>query len=168
MTESKEQKLNFKLHMWLVSCPNVLHFSYLYTYIYVFFKLTGQLKPLHGNGICSWWRDVLTPQTHWEVQVLCTQLLLAFGRFLFAIAVVATNSWTKAISGVLFWSVRAINELETYTYIVFDWVVFHSEETWVPSYFPSVSDCLCFLLSVNTMLDFMQLRSCSPLSTFTP
>lgn len=62
--------------------------------------------------------------------------------FLFAIAVVATNSWTKAISGVLFWSVSAINELETYTFIVFDWVFFHSEETLVPSYFPSVSDCL--------------------------
>eukprot|EP00064_Thunnus_orientalis_P004470 superscaffoldBa00000407_g4482 len=31
--------------------------------------LTGQLKPLHGDGICARWRDVLTPQTHWKVQV---------------------------------------------------------------------------------------------------
>lgn len=29
--------------------------------------LTGQLKPLHGNGVRARWRNVLTPQTYWKV-----------------------------------------------------------------------------------------------------
>lgn len=41
-----------------------------FLFIYLFFLLfVGQLQSVHGDGVCSRRRDVLTPKTNWKVQV---------------------------------------------------------------------------------------------------
>lgn len=37
-----------------------------------FFFFIGQLQSVHGDGVCSRRRDVLTPKTNWKVQVSVT------------------------------------------------------------------------------------------------